>query len=321
MERYPVAAVLMGGALLIAAGAALQSVSPAAGGSEATFRFASQPIGHANVYRWGIQRDNVSLPAEIVDTDDWTDAADMVAAGEADMADVSLLHLPRILTENPDLRVLPYQINVPERSFGIWVENGSSITGPADLDGRTVAAPENVTINPRNSGVAILLRADHDVNVTWVRRNTAGEAALDTIADDDVDAALLTGSVRLPDNHSLRPVFLPQRTLTERFGDSGLLRVFVVRGDPGSIERGTRVVQALQVSADRAQRSREAFMETYWYCNEFLVHLEDDPQIERMTPGFRAASQHILDAAAEQDVLDRSVDLERRVVAEPISRP
>lgn len=321
MEREQVALVLMGGAVLLGAGAALQAASQGTSSTAADeFRFASAPLGPGNVYRWGIQRESTPFPATMVDTADWTETADLMARGEVDMADVTWANLPRVLAANPDVRILPYQINTPLRSFAIWVPSDSSITAPGDLDGRTIAAPVNVTGEPRNVEAAVLLRAGHGVNATWVRRDTAGEAALDALAEDDIDAALLVGETRLPDDHDLRPVFLPQKMLRDRFGDAGLPRFFVVRDDPASIAQGIRVVQALQVSAGHAQRSRDAFMDAYWYCNEFLVELADDPQIERMTPGFHESRQFLFSTAHQQGVLQERVNLSRWIVREPVSR-
>ncbi len=307
-------------AVVVILGVTAVLVMPGSVAEQDAVTFSVYPVAHANVYLWGVHQNDTELPdaVELSEVTAWPDTAEAIRTGQADMADVSWIGLDDALGAG-DVGVLPYQVNVPEDSLGIWVRNDSSIDDPADLDGTTIAVPENTSIPSSERATAIILRQEYDINATWVERNTAASAALDTLDEEGIDAVMMTGSNRLGDRKRswLKPVFRPQPFFEERFGDAAFLQFFVARNDSGTIRTAFETMDVLEGSARQAQREYQAFNNTYWFCTEFLPREDVGVAFEPMTPGFRDAAQYYLDAAHDQGIIDRRIDLEQAMLERP----
>lgn len=283
------------------------------------------PVGHGNVYTWGFQQENISAPMDLSMKSDWRNGSRMLAEGDVAMADVTWPYLPELMAENPDLTVLPYQNNVPDTTFGIWVHEDSNITEVSDLDGARVAAPQIFfpqtydPIHVNRTSMFVMLQQRHNVSPEFVNRSLGRVAGLEAartgeVKEGEIDAVFLVGDSELPDDHSLRPVYLPFDRMRDRHGDSGLPSFLVVRDDPDLVRAGMRMVEAISQSASQAQNDSEEFKDVYAYCNNFMVLRDGEPQIERMTPEYMDAMQELFDAAYEQGRVDQRIDFSEHVL-------
>lgn len=288
--------------------------------SGGTFTFIPYPRFYGNVYMFGITFDNMSAPVEVrnepIDT--------FTSSEQVSMAGVTWKHIPGMERfeerTGTDIGILPFQINVDEELVsGVWVRSNSTIDAPSDLDGKTIGT--------QWAGKPLFLLEDMygiDVHVTGVfnsslnRSNVSGDfAPWHRLAHEDVDAVFMYGPKRLQDNHSLQPVFLPFEELEQRFGDAAYPAFFAIKNRSGTVEKGFRMVDALQRSSRYAQIHRDMFMRIYTICNEFLVDTHRQ-QIQAMTPEARDALQFWLDAAYRQGVFERRVNLSDLIVREDV---
>lgn len=326
MRWFYLGAAVIGGALLFLATGPLggdsvllqeeprpaqDSPAQASARPSGNITFAMASAGPGNIYMWGVRKGEVSLPVEVQEAGNWSMVANNFEEN-ASVANVFWEDIGRVLAEHPDAHILPYQMNIPDRFFGIYVQNDSAIRNPEDLHGKTIGAP--IKLLGANIATRVVLRHEYGITTNWTDRWTIGEEAKDAIRDEDIDAVWMPGEKRIGDNHSLRAVFFPFQELEQKFGYAGLPTFFVVKDDPAAIDAGFELMEALQTSASHAQSQPDEFKHAYTFCNEFLVDINRTQQIEPVTPIFLEQAQYFLDAAHVHGFVNHDVNLSAHII-------